>query len=230
MEGRFARVVAWLLVAGLLAPMPGSADRIKEWNPTIIPAQFSPDITNDYFLLPVGRILRYEGPSKDGTETLEVRVTSQTKNVMGVTTRVVIETHRLNGQVVEVSENWFAQHQDGTVWYFGEFSQEYVNGVPQNSAGSWEAGVADALPGIVMKGDPQPGDTYYQEFAEGVAQDQAQVMSVTETTTVPYGTFSMVVRTKDWTALEPASREKKYFAPGVGLIIDDNVQLVSITG
>jgi hypothetical protein len=228
---RSTRIVAGLLIAAILTPASGFA-RIRDWNPTISPANFtnSLDITNDYLPLRVGCTLHYEGQSKDGLETLDIAVTSQTRTVMGIQTRVVTETHRLNGQIVEVSQNYFAQDNQGTVWYFGEFSQTYENGVPVNSAGSWEAGVGDALPGIIMEANPQHGDQYFQEFAEGVAQDQAQVMSLTDSATVPYGTFGSVLRTKEWTRLEPASREKKFYAPGVGLIIDDNLQLVSASG
>ena len=229
---RSTRFVAGFLIAAILTPASGFAARIKDWNPTIHPADFtnSTSITNTYFPLPVGRTWHYEGQTRDGLETLDITVTSQTRTVMGITTRVVTETHRLNGQIVEVSQNYFAQDNQGTVWYFGEFSQEYDNGVPGSTAGSWEAGVSGALPGIIMEATPQPGDQYFQEFAEGVAEDQAQVMSTTDTATVPYNSYSGVLRTKEWTDLEPSSREKKYYAPNVGLIIDSELRLVSITG
>ena len=146
----------------------------------------------------------------------------------------MIERHKLDGQIVEISENWFAQDRDGNVWYFGEFSQEYENGVPINSAGSWEAGVAGAKPGIIMRANPQPGDVYFQEFAPGIAQDMAQVMSTSGTATVLQGSYSSVLETKEWTDLEPNSRERKSYAPGIGLILEEKgperLELIEVRG
>jgi hypothetical protein len=221
-RSRSTRAAAWLMAVALLMPLPASGDpRPRDWNPTIHPEDFSTTIDNPYFPLPVGRKLLYRGETKDGVETLEVEVTNRTKNVMGVRTVVMIERHRLDGEIVEISENWFAQHSDGTVWYFGEFSQSYENGQPSGTGGSWEAGQDGALPGIIMLASPQTGDSYFQEFAPDVAQDQAQVKSTNESTTVLLGSFGGVVVTKEWTALEPNSVEKKFYAPGIGLIMEE---------
>lgn len=234
-RGLFTGASAWLLAAALLAPPAVSADpKPRDWNPSIDPANFVGTVDNQYFPLPVGRTLKYRGNTKDGIETLEIEVMSRSKTILGVRATVVVERHALNGQTVEISENWFAQDRNGNVWYFGEFSQTYENGAPVNSAGSWEAGVADAKPGIIMRADPQVGDTYFQEFAPGVAQDQAQVKSTTETSTVLQGSYSGVLETKEWTALESNSIEKKYYAPGIGLIMEENgaerLELVEIIG
>ena len=233
-RNRVTRAAAWLLAAVLLAPPAARATQPpKDWNPTIDPANFTSTVDNQYFPLPDGRILSYRGETKDGTETLEIEVTSRHKTIMGVRTTEMIERHRLDGVIVEISENWFAQDRDGNVWYFGEFSQSYENGVPTTTEGSWEAGVGGALPGIMMKADPQTGDSYFQEFAPGVAEDQAQVKSTNETTTVLQGSHSGVVVTREWTSLESNSVEKKYYAPGIGLIMEENgrerLELVSFT-
>jgi hypothetical protein len=234
-QASFTRAAAWLLAATLVAPSLASAvPRPRDWNPSIDPANFVQTVDNQYFPLPVGRTLKYQGSTKDGTETLEVQVTNRTKTILGVATTVMIETHKLNGQLEEISENWFAQDRNGNVWYFGEFSQSYQNGVPVSTDGSWEAGVADAKPGIVMRADPQVGDIDFQEFAPGVAQDQYQVKSISETSTVLQGSYSGVVETKEWTSLEPNSIEKKYYAPGIGLIMEvdasGKLELVEIIG
>lgn len=225
---RWTAALALTAVLGTVAAV-AAAQKPKEWNPAINPANFTTNVTNDYFPLDPGTTCRYSTP--DGSETMTVEVTSRTKVVMGVTTIVVIETHRENGQVVEVSENWYAQDQDGNVWYFGEFSQNYENGVPISTAGSWEAGVDGAKPGIIMPDDPQHGQTYFQEFAPDVATDQAMVLTTNDTVTVPAGTYTNVLRTKEWTPLENATVEHKYYAPGVGLIMEQKgthkLQLVS---
>jgi len=142
---RSTRAAALLMAAALLIPLSASGDpKPKAWNPTIIPSDFSTNVDNPYFPLPEGRKLLYRGETRDGTETLEIEVTGRTKNVMGVRTVVMIERHALNGEIVEISENWFAQHRDGSVWYFGEFSQNFEGGQPVSSEGSWEAGVGGA--------------------------------------------------------------------------------------
>lgn len=208
------------LLAFLLVPALAQAgQKPKEWNPDIVPGEFQATVDNPYFPLSPGSVLRYQ--SKDGSETLVVEVTSRTRTVMGVRTVVVVETHAEDGQVVEVSENWFAQHRDGTVWYFGEDSQEFVGGSPAGSSGSWEAGVGGALPGIIMMGDPIQGDTYFQEFAEGVAEDMASVHSIGIVQGTALRVFSGVLKTKEWTTLEANSVEHKYYAPGVGLIREE---------
>lgn len=232
----FTRTAAWLLAASLLLPSHASSDpRPKSWNPSIDPANFAGVVEdNPYFPLPPGRTLLYRGTAKDGIETLEMEVTNRTKTILGVRTTVVVERHGLNGQIVEISENWFAQDRNGDVWYFGEFSQNYENGVPINSAGSWEAGVSDARPGIIMKANPQAGDVYFQEFAPGIAQDMAQVMSTSGSATVPQGSYTGVLETKEWTDLEPNSRERKFYAPGIGFLLEqkgpDRLELIEVRG
>ena len=233
-----SRVLFLCAAIGLLtADLPNArfasaGQKPKEWAANIQPSEFVGAVTNPYFPLPSGRTLRYRGETKNGVETLQIEVTYGTKLILGVTTTVVVETHALDGQVEEISENWFAQDRDGNVWYFGEFSQTYENGSPINSAGSWEAGVGDAQPGIMMQAQPRVGDTYFQEFAPGVAQDMAQVLSTMRSVTVPHGSFSQVLLTKEWTALESNSVEHKSYAPGIGLILEEKgserVQLVEV--
>jgi hypothetical protein len=208
-----------LLTLALLPALALAGKKPKEWSPDIRPSDFVRTVDNTYFPLIPGSTLRYR--DKTGTETLVVEVTSRTRFVMGVRTTVVIETHAENGQTVEVSENWFAQDQDGNVWYFGELSTDYENGQPAGTGGSWEAGIAGAQPGIIMLGQPSPGDTYFQENAPGIAEDMATVQSIGGIQSTALRTFSEVLKTKEWTPLESNSVEHKYYAPGVGLIREE---------
>jgi len=219
---RWTHIAAGLATAALLATPSAPADAKKggEWNPVIVPGNFVTTVDNEYFPLVVGQTRKYRADTKEGLVTVDIEVPGQTKVVMGVTTTVMIEREKLDGQTVEVSENWFAQDTDGNVWYFGEFSQKYENGVPAGTPGSWEAGVGGALPGIIMRANPQRGDAYFQESAPGIAEDQAEVKSTTETTTVLQSSQSGVVLTREWTGLEPGSVEKKYYAPGIGLVME----------
>jgi len=212
----------WMVAAGMLTLTPAfAAQKPKDWNPTIVPADFVSQVDNPYFPLNSWRTMSYSGVAKEGTETLVIEVTGQTKVILGVVTTVVLETARLNGSIIEIAENWFAQDRDGNVWYFGESTRDFANGVELGTAGSWEAGVGGALPGIVMKANPVAGDTYFQEFAQGVAEDMATVTSITRTGTAMGRAVSGVLLTKEWSSLEPNSVEHKSYAPGIGLIREE---------
>jgi hypothetical protein len=183
---------------------------------TIDPADFSTTIDNRYLPLKPGSTRVYE--SADGGARVEVTVTSETKTVMGVTCVVVHDRETEDGNLVEDTFDWFAQDKDGNVWYFGEETKEYEGGEVVSTAGSWEGGVDGAIPGIIMKADPQVGDVYQQEYLEGEAEDKAEVLALGESVTVSFGPFADVLRTREWPPLEPGVAEEKLYAPGVGLI------------
>ena len=209
-----------------------------EYDPEINPEDFVEEIDNPYFPLVPGTTFVYEGGSEEeGTNIREeVFVTNETKVILGVTTTVVQDTEYEDGELVEETFDWYAQDNEGNVWYFGEDSTEYEDGEPVSTEGSWEAGVNGAQPGIVMPGDPQVGDIYYQEFSPGEAEDQAEVLSLSETLNISYGSFENCLKTREFTTLEPGSEENKYYAPGVGLLLeeeviggDERLELVEIT-
>ncbi|MEO7387613.1 MAG: hypothetical protein ABIX37_11805 [Gammaproteobacteria bacterium] len=157
---------------------------------------------------------------RSGAEEVTVHITGEVKVIDGVPCAVVIDTSRENGEVLEDTVDWFAQDLQGTVWYCGESTAEYEEGRPVSVDGSFEAGVDGARPGIVMKGAPMVGDTYRQEFDLGNAEDAAEVLSLTGSATAPGGRCtSTCVVTEESTALEPGVVEKKYYAPGIGLIL-----------
>ncbi|MEW6555362.1 MAG: hypothetical protein AB1384_13885 [Actinomycetota bacterium] len=193
----------------------------SEYQPEIDPADFVEGIDNQYLPLDSGTTFVYEGNTGEGLEHIEVEVTDEKKVVMGVQCTVVLDTVTIDGEVVEVTYDWYAQDKEGNVWYFGEDSKEYENGKPVNSAGSWEAGVDGALPGIVMRAQPEAGHEYRQEYYEGEAEDMAEVASLDETISLATGaSFSGCLKIKEWTPLEPGVVEFKYYAPDVGLILE----------
>ena len=179
------------------------------------------NIDNKYFPLKPGTTFTYQG-TKDGERASDkFVVTDKTKVILGVTTRVVHDTAYLNGKVSEVTDDWFAQDEDGNVWYLGEFTTEVETG---SHEGSWQAGVNGAKPGIIMKAQPKVGDSYYQEFLRGVAEDQARVVKTNASVCVPYGCFNNVLVTEDFTALDPDVLDHKFYAPGIGEIKEERVQ------
>jgi hypothetical protein len=195
-----------------------------EYAPVIDPSRFVEVIDNPFLPLTVGSRWVYEGESDGQVERVEVVVTEETRMVMGVNTVVVRDTVSVDGEVVEDTFDWFAQDADGNVWYFGEDVSDFENGVLVSRAGSWEAGVDGALPGIVMPADPVVGAAYRQEFLAGEAEDMAEVKAVGGTATVPFGTFDDVVTTHDWTPLEPDVVEEKLYAAGIGNISSDKIE------
>jgi len=204
--------------------------------PTIDPAAFADQITNPYFPLTPGTTYVYEGSAGGVAEHNEVTVTNETKTILGVRCVVVHDVVTQDGEVVEDTLDWYAQDSEGNVWYFGEDTKEYENGVVTSTAGSWEAGVDGAQPGIVMKASPQVGDEYRQEYYAGEAEDMAKVLDVSGTRTVPAGSYADVVETEDFSPLEPDIVERKYYAPGIGFVYSTRVQggqeeteLVSVT-
>lgn len=237
-------VAAAVLAAALLAAGCGdsddSADREGEpvpttapvvdpgddgdYDPMVEPTEFVEAVENAYLPLSPGARWVYEGESDGEPERIEVVVTDETRDVMGVTTTVVRDTVRRGGEVVEVTDDWFAQDREGNVWYFGEDSKEYEDGEVAGTEGSWEAGIDGALPGIVMRATPMVADAYRQEYLPGEAEDMAEVLRTYATLSVPFGAFGQVVVTEEWSPLEPETIEHKYYAPGVGLLREETVE------
>ncbi len=177
-------------------------------------------VDNPYFPLRPGSKFHYEGDTADGRVVIDVEVTTLTRDVFGVTCVVAIFTETIDGELAEIAEDWFAQDREGNVWYFGEVSNEYENGVVVSTAGSWEAGVNGAEPGIVMLGAPGLGMRYAQEKAPGVAEDMAKVVGAGSAVTTPLATFRGCLKTEDWNPLDPGSLENKFYAPGIGTVLE----------
>jgi hypothetical protein len=192
----------------------------EPYAPVIDPENFVEGIDNPYLTFTPGTTYIYEGESDGELERIEVTVLAETRDILGITCTIVRDTVWVDGELVEDTFDWYAQDVDGNVWYMGEDVKDYENGEVVSTAGSWEAGVDGALPGIVMQADPQVGDTYRQEYYVGEAEDMAEVISLTETASVTYGDFEDVLVTSEWSPLSPGVVEHKYYAQGVGLILE----------
>ncbi len=182
---------------------------------------------NTYFILEPGYQLTLRGIEKNDTSLLIVTVLNETKRIGSVETRVVEEYESLNGKVKEVSRNYLAFcKQTGSIFYFGESVDNYKDGKISNHSGGWIA-EGKNHPGIFLPGMPLLGARYYQEIAPGVAMDRAEIISITEHKDTPAGSFSHVLKTEETTPLEPGDKEFKLYAPGIGLIKDENMLLIS---
>ena len=205
------------------AAQPGSSSGpwISEFK--VQPGELSPTGRNPFFILEPGYQQVYEG----GQEKLVITVLNETKMVDGVETRVIEERETKDGQLVEVSRNYFAiSNRTNDVFYFGEEVDIYKAGGVTHE-GAWISGVKGARFGLIMPGAPKIGVRHYQEVAEGVAQDRAEILSASESVQTPAGEFKDSLKVEETTPLEPGVKAYKYYAPGVGLIQDGKLKLVS---
>lgn len=181
-----------------------------------------PSGRNEYFVLEPGFQLVLQG----GNEKAAITVLDETREVDGVTTRVVEEKEWKRGKLIEISRNFFAICEEtGDVFCFGEDVDMYQGGVLASHSGAWLAGDNGARAGMIMPGMPKVGMKYYQAIAPRVAMDRAEIVSLDDTLETPAGTFPDCLRTMEGTALNPLEREYKTYAPGIGLIQDANLLL-----
>ena len=203
------------------------------YDPPFNPATLQANVTNSYFPLTPGTVWTYEGQTAEGLERIVVEVLDETRDVAGITTRVVRDRVFLEGDLIEDTFDWYAQDPAGNVWYLGEDSKEIQNGQVLNMAGSWEHGVNGAIGGVVMPARPSVGQAYQQEFYAGQAEDRGKVVGVNESVTIAMGSYTNCVKTEDTTPLEPSVRENKFYCPGVGNVLEvslttgERVELVS---
>jgi len=195
--------------------------------PVVDPANFtnSTTIDNPYYPLPLGKTFVYEGTVTEepaGFEHVEFIVTHVTRVIQGVTCVEVHDKRFLNGNLVEDTRDWFAQDNDGNVWYFGENTTLIdERGLPVDLAGTWTGGVDGAQPGIIMEAHPAVGDFYRQEFLLGEAEDVAEVTSFTETVAVPFppGTFPNSLKITESAPIAPGDVSPKFYALGIGNLL-----------
>jgi hypothetical protein len=184
------------------------------------PAEFTTEIDNPYWPIKPGSRWVYRETDVEGSvQRVEVTVTPETKTIMGIESRVVHDLVTEDGETVEDTYDWYAQDADGNIWYMGEDTKEYENGKVKSTAGSWEAGVDGAQPGIIVPADPHVGTTYREEYYKGEAEDAAEVLSLDELAQVPRGFFDHVLMTKNYTPLQPRMLEHKFYARGVGMVL-----------
>ena len=157
---------------------------------------------------------------KGEVQTVVVVATAETKKLAnGITARVVRDTVRSDGELVEDTLDWYAQDSAGNVWYMGEDTAEFENGKIASREGSFEAGVGGALPGILLPAEPQVGQKYRQEYLKGEAEDNGEVLGVNQLVEVPTGRYSDALLTRDTTNLEPDVVEYKLYAPDIGPVL-----------
>jgi hypothetical protein len=222
MDARRATVAGALLAAVCAGAAAGALPRGSE-PVTLDPAELSTEIDNPYWPMRPGSRWVYRETAPDGTrQRVVATVTRRTKLIAnGVTARVVRDVVTEKGELVEVTDDWYAQDRAGNVWYLGEATAEYEEGRVVTRAGSFEAGVDGAQAGVVMPARPRPGLSYRQEYYAGQAEDRAVILSLRERVEVPFGYFGpgRVLTTRDLDPLRPRTQELKFYARGVGPVM-----------
>jgi hypothetical protein len=155
----------------------------------------------------------------------------------GITARVVRDVATHNGKLLEKTFDWYAQDKQGSVWYLGEDTTAYLPNGQTDKSGSWQAGVDDAEPGIIMLANPQIPDAYRQELLKGEAEDTAWIIDRGGMVSSPFGTFRHALRTLEFARIEPGVVDQKIYAPGIGIVSEtaltgpqEVAKLVRMTG
>ena len=204
-----------------------AADKAEEsaaWNDRfdVKTSDLRPTGDNAYLAIQPGKVLKLRNADGD---TLTVTILKETKTVDGVKCGVLEERETKNHKLIEVSRNFFATDpatQD--VYYFGEDVDNYRDGKIINHESAWHAGENGARFGLMIPGKPTVGEKFYQEIAPKVAMDRVEIVSTDETVKTAAGTFEHCVHLKETTPIE-AEVSHKYYAPGVGMIKDDDFEL-----
>ena len=119
----------------------------------------------------------------------------------------------LDGRIHEVAYDFYAQADDGSVWYLGEDVYNFADGAIVDTHGTWIAG-KDGPGAMIMPADPRVGDTYRPENIPGFVFEEVTVASVDQPADGPFGPIDggLVI-----TELHmDGSLEDKTFAPGYG--------------
>lgn len=146
---------------------------------------------------------------------------------------IVEDDNYIGGQLIEVTQDYFCEDDNGTVYYMGEYTTTYKNGQVTGHAGSWLYGVDTTHLGTLLPGHPKVGMKWMSEDVPSknlIEHDTA--ISTTATITVPAGTFHNCVETQEQVPGE--GKEYKWYCPSIGVVMEytsdtDFVALVSHT-
>jgi hypothetical protein len=225
-------LAALATISFLLTPSITVNAQNKSWTSSfnLEDCNFSTTGSNSYFILQPGYQLVFAGVEDDEPLNVTVTISNETKVVgEGIVTRVVEEkvVNGETGDLKELTKDYFAIcDKTNSVFYFGEDVNNYEDGELVDHEGSWLHGSDNARAGLIMPGTVLLGSRYYQEIAPEVALDKAEVVSMNQTVSVPAGTFNYVVQMKESNDLEPGVEESNLHVPGVGQVIDNELELV----
>ena len=225
------------LLAALTAALPARADYLL---PTFDPANFDAGaaIDNPYlsYLPGMRRVHETKAngdaePDAPAAEHIDITFEGPGPVLAGVQTTVVLDRVYAEGLMIEETRDFYAQDRQGNVWYLGEdvvnLTRDATGAITgTDTKGSWRAGVNGAEPGYAMPAVAllTAGFAYQQEHApQDQAMDRAEVLATGVTLTTSMGTHDEVISILETSAVDPDLREVKHFAPGLGLLREEEV-------
>lgn len=226
MAHRPLRSIIFCMTLVLMAGVPRYAVA-QDATPDLDPGMFSPTVTNPFFPLASVSDKVFEGDTTDPEtgetvhERVEERVLPDTATVAGIDVTVVEVYEYADGEVTEHTLDYYAQHEDGTVYYLGEDVDNYEDGVVVDHDGAWRAGEGENQPGVFMPAVPEVGASFAQERAPGTAEDSSTIIAVDQAVTVQAGAFAGCIRTEDVNPLDDTTEYKDY-CPGVGVVREES--------
>lgn len=217
-----------LLIAILPVGLTPDVEKSKVWTERfdVSTCVWSSIGRNDFFVLEPGYQQVLEGLEDHEPARLEITVLDETKQTGNIETRIVEEPEIQNGEVIEVSKNYFAIcTPSNDVFYFGEEVDLYNDGELTGHEAGWIAQTGDAKAGLFMPYRPLIGARFYQEIAPKVAMDRVEIQTDNSSLKTPAGDFHDCLTIEETTPLEPDSKEYKIYAKGVGIIKDGTLVL-----
>lgn len=205
--------------AGPMTEKPDFANQLENFQA----AKFSDPtrITNPWLPLAPGLQRTYDGAAVEEGATIKRHyvqtVTDLTKTIMGVRTVVVWDQDFDDGTLKEAELAFFAQADNGDLWYFGEYPEEYENGKIVGAL-TWIGGIAGAQPGIAMKATADVGSPSYSQGYSSVVPwtDRSRTSQVGVRDCVPQGCHENMIVVDEFNREEPGATQQKFYAPGVG--------------
>ena len=195
----------------------------KKAKPSKIAPTFSHprDIYNPF--VPMSYIKQDVLEGREGPKTVRVERTAKpdlhktfTIGQQTVEALVIEDREWENGELSEVAVDYFAQADDGTVFYLGEDVDEYEGGKLKGHDGSWLLGKDTKIPGVILPAHPKVGDKFKTEDVSKDINEKDEVTSITETVVTPAGTYHDCVKVKEM--LADGKVEYKYYSAGVGVV------------
>jgi hypothetical protein len=179
------------------------------------------EINNPY--LPLTSLKQDILEGKEGSKELRIERTMKpeihkTFKVGKQTVEVLVMEDREfeSGKLSEVTLDYFAQSDDGAVYYLGEDVDEYKDGKVAGHSGAWLYGKQTKVPGLIMPADPKVGDKFRSEDVPKITTEDNEALSLSETVTVPAGVYQNCLKVKE--VLSDGAIEYKYYAKGVGCV------------
>ena len=219
------------LTLGVAAVLVGERELLMAQQKSAPAFSHPTQITHPYLPLASFQKAVFEG--KEGGKAMRVvrtrRTTQKTFLIDGkrVAPLVIEDRDFEAGKLKEVTLDYFAQDDAGTVYYLGEDVDNYRGGKIVGHEGAWLYGKGKAALGVLLPANPKVGDKYQSENVPNVTTEDDEVVSVSETVTTPTGTYQNCLKVKE--TLSDGGIEYKVYAKGVGMVVDDTLRLVTQT-